>query len=194
MRRLLASGIVTIALAFTACGGQAAPSRTLSVREALSSSPEQTEFESLAVRQDLYRSVARTSQSEAFAEAGSLVLFPVSQGDEFRAAPGFDEKSDLLSAADSGVPLQLAFDGRAEARWPEDRREALQGLSEREAAELVSRTLMAQWGISPEGTLRVDRAPGAPYAVAYVDGILRVNPSFLYLAASVGASVSPVSE
>ena len=37
-------------------------------------------------------------------------------------------------------------------------------------------------------TLRVERAVGAPYAVAFADGVLRVNPSFLYMAAAFGMS------
>jgi hypothetical protein len=98
---------------------------------------------------------------------------------------------DLFQSWDAGGGIQLEFNARAGERWPEDRREGLQGLSEREAAELVARTLMAHWGIHPEGTVQVDRASGAPYAVAYVDGILRINPAFLYLAAAYGpASMS----
>jgi hypothetical protein len=34
--------------------------------------------------------------------------------------------------------------------------------------------------------VQVDKASGAPYAVAYVDGILRINPAFLYMAAAQG--------
>ena len=86
----------------------------------------------------------------------------------------------------------LVFDARGE-RWPEDRREGLQGLSEREAAELVARTLLTHWGVRPEGTVQVDRASGAPYAVAYVDGILRINPAFLYLAAAYGLASMPAT-
>jgi hypothetical protein len=39
--------------------------------------------------------------------------------------------------------------------------------------------------------VRVDRALGAPYAAAYVDGVMRVNPAFLYLAAAAGDAPSP---
>ena len=47
----------------------------------------------------------------------------------------------------------------------------------------------------PKGTLThtvadpivVERAAGAPWAAAYIDGILRVNPSFVYMAAAPAA-------
>jgi hypothetical protein len=34
---------------------------------------------------------------------------------------------------------------------------------------------------------------GAPYAVAYVDGIVRINPAFLYLAAASGPASTSAS-
>jgi hypothetical protein len=144
------------------------------------------EFESPSTRLELYREVARLSTVESGQAAQALVLFPISQSGELVAAPGFEARTDLLQSPDAGAPLQLSFDGRAGERWPEDRRESLQGLSEREAAELVARTLLAHWKIDPAGVVQVDRASGAPYAVAYVDGILRINPAFLYMAAAQG--------
>ena len=41
---------------------------------------------------------------------------------------------------------------------------------------------------SPRGSVRVERASGVPYAAAYVDGVLRINPAFLYLAAAASGS------
>lgn len=49
----------------------------------------------------------------------------------------------------------------------------------------MARSLLSQWGIGQDGRIAVDRATGAPYAAAYVDGILRINPSFLYLATAI---------
>jgi hypothetical protein len=175
--------ILALAAAFlVACGGGESPSRSAHARQALTGSPELLELESPSARQELFREVARTSLGEAGRPARQPVLFPISRGAELVAAPGLDGRVDLLQGAP--VALQLTFDARGGDRWPEDRRESLQGLSEREAAELVARSLLALWGIQPAGAVQVDRASGAPYAVAYVDGILRVNPSFLYLAAS----------
>jgi hypothetical protein len=164
---------------------------SIGARQALTSPPELLEFETSTTRLELYREVARISENEAGQAAQALVLFPISQSGELVAAPGFEGRTDLLQSPDAGARLQLSFDGRTSERWPEDRRESLQGLSEREAAELVARTLLSRWRIAPSGVVQVDRASGAPYAVAYVDGILRINPAFLYMAAAYGpASLS----
>jgi hypothetical protein len=188
MNRLFALLSALLALALTACGGGPTTSRAWQMRQALTSPPELLEFEPLPARQEMFREMARASESEAGQAVTASVLFPVSHGeDALVAAPGFDARSDLLQAPDAGT-LLLGFDPRGGERWPEDRRDSLMGLSEREAAELVARTLLTRWSLQPAGTVEVDRAVGAPYAAAYVDGILRLNPSLLYLAASVGAA------
>ena len=91
------------------------------------------------------------------------------------------------------TPCRAARDFEGRDPWPTDRRDSLGGLSEREAAELVARSLLSGWKVDDaQQTILVDRAAGAPYAAAWVDGILRVNPSLLYLAASIGTtSVQP---
>lgn len=191
MRRLVVS---FSAFLLAACGGTATPAPRITASQALTGTAELLEFEAPTTRQDLFREVARTSQLQASRPSAGLVLFPIIHNGDAIAAPGFDARVDLLQAPDAGEPLQLAFD-RGE-RWSEDRRDSLQGLSEREAVELVARTLLSHWGIRPEAnlaTIQVERWTGAPYAAAYVNGVLRVNPSFVYLAAaSVGPS-SPTS-
>src|SRR6218665_1309525 len=180
-------GLLLSLVVLTGCGVGGAPVRVApGARQALTNPPELLEFESPSTRLELYREVARISEVEAGQAAQAPMLFPISQGGELVAAPGFEGRTDLLQAPDAGAPLQLSFDGRAGERWQEDRRESLQGLSEREAAELVARTLLAHWRISPSGVVQVDRASSAPYAAAYVDGILRINPAFLYMAAAYG--------
>lgn len=187
MRRWLPGLLLSLVTVLTACGEAGLPvGPRVSARQALTNPPEYLEFESPSARMELFREVARMSSLEAGQAAQALVLFPISHDGELLAAPGFDARMDLFQAPDAGAGVQLVFDARAGGRWPEDRRESLQGLSEREAAELVARTLLAHWGIRPEGAVQVDRASGAPYAVAYVDGILRINPAFLYLAAAYG--------
>lgn len=176
--------VVAVAGVLTACGDPAAPVRTVSARQALTSSPEVLEFETQASRQELFRDVARTSQLEAGRETSEPVLFPVIRDGHLVAAPGLELRADLLQAPDAGEPLQLSFNGRE--LWPEDRRDSLQGLSEREVAELVARTLLDRWGFRGGEQILVERAWGAPYAAAYADGILRLNPSFLYMAAAIG--------
>ncbi|WP_239576400.1 hypothetical protein [Archangium primigenium] len=176
----------------TGCGVGGVPVRAApGARQALTNPPELLEFENPATRLDLYREVARISESEAGQAAQAPMLFPISVGGELVAAPGFEARTDLLQAPDAGAPLQLSFDGRAGERWQEDRRESLQGLSEREVAELVARTLLAHWHIQPQGMVQVDRASSAPYAAAYVDGNLRINPAFLYMAAAYGPASLP---
>ena len=61
---------------------------------------------------------------------------------------------------------------------------SFQGLSEREASELVARSLLFTWGVRPDGPVKVVRAAGAPYAAAYLDGVLRLNPAFVYMASA----------
>lgn len=193
MRRWVPALLLSVVV-LTACGGAGVPSRTsLSARQALTSSPEALEFEPASTRLELFRELARLSEQEEGQAAQALVLFPISQNGELVAAPGFGTRMDLLQAPDAGGVLELTFDGRTGEHWPEERRDSLQGLSEREAAELVARTLLTHWGIHPTGAVQVDRVSGAPYAVAYVDGIVRINPAFLYLAAATGpASTSAI--
>lgn len=191
MRRWSPRLLVVLMLS-AACGGAPAPLRaSLNARQALTSAPGLLDVESVATRQELFKEIARQSDLEAGQAARTLVFFPVNQAGQLIAARGLEGRSDLFDAPDAGAALNLTFEGGAAEQWLEGRREGLQGLSERECAELVARTLLNHWGIRPEGSVLVDRAEGAPYAVAYVDGILRVNPSFLYLAAASGPSVAP---
>jgi hypothetical protein len=164
-----------------ACGGETLPSRAPSTSQALTGTAEWLEFDSSTVRHDLFRDVARTSQNQAGRRATGQMVFPILVGGEFVAAPGLDPRSDLLMSADAGGTIQLSFDGRGD-RWSDDRRDSFQGLSEREAVELIARSLIQHWGIVPAGVVRVDRVAGAPYAAAYMDGVLRVNPAFVYMA------------
>jgi hypothetical protein len=164
-----------------ACGVPSAKSPSTS--QALTSSAEWLEFEPVSVRQELFRDVARQSQAQA-GHAGA-VLFPMLVGGGFIAAPALEGRLDLLGASgalDAGAPLRLAFD--RVVPFAEDRREAFQGLSEREVAEQVARSLLQHWRLAPQGAVTVVRVAGAPYAAAWIDGELRLNPSFLYMAAA----------
>jgi hypothetical protein len=44
--------------------------------------------------------------------------------------------------------------------------------------------LLQQWHIAAPGQVRVVRVAGAPYAAAWLDGELRLNPAFLAMAAA----------
>ena len=180
LSRLLISSLAFLVLA--ACGGEALPNRAPSTSQALTGTAEWLEFEAPASRHELFRDVARTSQTQAGRRATGQMLFPMMVNGEFIAAPALDPRTDLLMSSDAGgATIQLSFDSRAD-RWSDDRRDSFQGLSEREAVELIARALIQQWGIATPDIVRVDRVAGAPYAAAYMDGILRVNPSFVYMA------------
>lgn len=184
MRRLI---FISLPLVLAACGGSSAPARVLGASQALTLDAELLELESPAVRKELFAEVTRTSRLQAGQPANGPVFFPIASEGTLVAAPGLEAQADLLQAPDAGRPLALSFEGRE--RWPEDRRESLQGLSEREAAQLVASTLLSRWGVHPQAPVLVERASGAPYAAAYVDGTLRINPAFITLAASaIGAS------
>jgi len=181
--RTILISVASLALA-TACGGPPLPSKGVSTSQALMGTAEWLEFEPASVRTELFRDIARQSQAQAGAHGA--VVFPMLVNGEFVGARALDTRIDLLAATDAGAPLLLTFDGRGE-RFSEDRRDAFQGLSEREAAELIARTLLSHWNVQPSGPVAVVRAPGAPYAAAWIDGELRLNPAFVYMAAAPSA-------
>jgi len=172
--------LISSVLALAACGGGALPSKNQTPTQALTGTAELLEFEAPAARTELFKEVARQSQVQA--GASGAVLFPLLQNGEFVAAPGFDARFDLLGAPDAGAPLVLVFATRDP--FSEDRRDSFQGLSEREAAELIARSLLFAWGVHPTQPVTVTRAAGAPYAAAWMDGELRLNPAFVYMAAA----------
>jgi hypothetical protein len=180
--------LMAVAALLAACGGPTPVSRGASARQALAQNAELVEFDAPATRVELFREIARASVLEAGKPATQPVFFPLILRDQLIAAPAIDARADLFQSLDAGTPAQLVFQLRGSERWPEDPRENLQGLSEREAAEIVARWLLQHWGIVPSATVQVDRASGAPYAAAYVDGILRVNPAFLYMASAAGSA------
>lgn len=183
MSRIQLVAAASALLLLAACGGGTTTQRTLTARQALTQSPEWVEFEAPSSRQELFKELARVSQLEAGQRPNDPVLFPLLRDGSLVAAPGFDVRMDLLQAPDAGV-FQLDLGSRESEHWSQERRESLQGLSEREAAELIARSLLHLWKIEVDGPVKVDRVTGAPYAAAYVDGTLRLNPAFVYLAAT----------
>ncbi len=172
--------IIIAAFALAACDVGPGANRPHTASQALTGTAEWLEFESPQTRADLLKEVANRSAMQAGQPATEQSMFPVLINGEFFAAPALDPKADLLQAPDAGV-VQLILDDKGD-RWSEDRRESFQGLSEREAVELIARSLILHWNLPVSGPVRVDRVAGAPYAAAWVDGILKVNPSFVYMA------------
>ncbi|MDP1823890.1 MAG: hypothetical protein Q8L48_11620 [Archangium sp.] len=179
---MLRTALISLTLMWAmGCGMGASPSRGVTSTQALTGTAEWLEFEPAQVRVELFRDVAR--QSSLQAGTRGAVLFPMLVGGEFVAAPALELSADLLGAGDAGAPLDLNFETRGD-RFAEDRRDAFQGLSEREAAEQIARSLITLWNLKPTGAVTVVRTPGAPYAAAWIDGQLRLNPSFVYMAAA----------
>lgn len=174
--------IILCLVAATGCGVGTSPTKGVTSSQALTGTAEWLEFESPQVRLELFRDVAR--QSAVQAGNRGAVLFPMLVGGEFVAAPGLESGADLLGAGDAGAPTELVFETRTADRFSEDRREAFQGLSEREAAELIARSLLTVWNVKTAGPVTVVRVAGAPYAAAWIDGQLRLNPAFVYMAAA----------
>jgi hypothetical protein len=174
--------LAVFGLTAVACGDPSEPVHSQSARAALLQNPEAIELLSVPARQELFRTVVRDSAQEQPGSAdGALTLFPFVQNGELKAAPALEGRGDLFELPDAGEPASLVFETDG---WSKERRDSLQGLSEREAAELVARSLAARWNLHAQGALRVDRADGVPYAAAYADGVLRLNPVLLYLVAS----------
>lgn len=165
----------------SACGVGGSASRAPSASQALTGTAEWLEFESPQVRVELFREVARTSSTQAGSRGA--VLFPINVSGEFVAAPALELGTDLLGSPDAGGSLDLRFQGGGES-FSDDRRDAFQGLSEREAAEQIARSLLSLWNVQANGPINVVRSPGAPYAAAWIDGELRLNPAFVYMAAA----------
>ena len=179
---MLRTALISVSLMLSlGCGMGASPSRGLTSSQALTGTAEWLEFEAPAVRVELFRDLAR--QSSLQAGSRGAVLFPMLVNGEFVAAPALELSADLMGPGDAGAGLDLTFETRGD-RFAEDRRDAFQGLSEREAAEQIARSLINLWKLEPAGSVTVVRAPGAPYAAAWIDGQLRLNPSFVYMAAA----------
>lgn len=189
MPRLLPA--LALILGLSACDGSVVPARTQpGLGSLLADGPEQLEFASAEERLELFDALVRLSQEEDGLRAQATpVLFALDTRDGLFGAPGLPARVDLLAASDAGNGPALSFD-ESSRRWPDDARDALQGLSEREAAGLVARALLSHWNLQPENVVLVERAPGAPYAAAWLDGILRINPVLLYLATAPGAATS----
>jgi hypothetical protein len=183
--------LCVLALSSAACGVGVGPAsqRSLSSAQALSGTAEWLEFESPAARAELYRDVLRSaSLQQQASKPTSAILFPMLRDGVYVAAPAVPAGLDLLLAPDSGAPYQLVLDARTD-RFSDDRRDSFQGLSEREAVEQIARSLLTHWGI-PAGAqpIVVERAAQVPYAAAWMDGVLRINPAFVYM---VTAPASP---
>ena len=175
---------VCAVLAFAACGPgvvvtTAGPAE---LRAALYASSEELTVTPIPDRSRLYDALGVVASDEATrAVRDAPVLFPMAGEQGILAAP-FNPSLDLLKPPVSAPDVEL-IDGQE--KWSDDLQPGLLGATEREIANLVARSLLAQWKVT--GRVTVVRSSGFPYAAAFVDGQLRLNPAVLYLAVAHAA-------
>jgi len=185
-------------------------SPSLSLEEALVSPAEMLEYESPATRQALWEELLHQAREQAQNPSHMLPLFPLSSPSGFVAKEGLVEpfhcSKEVLAMAPKEAPLglleeeadskeeapefapkeewaelSLKMDERRES-WSDTPREEWRGLSEREVMRCLALSLLAQWQV--KGEISVQRVTRSPYAAAYVEGSLRLNPAFVSLAAA----------
>lgn len=153
------------------------------LRAALFASADELAVTPETDRGRLYDEMTSLAAGEATKqEQDAPVLFPIASGERLVAAP-FAHDVDLLKPHDSAPAVDLA---ETPERWSEEPDPALTGASERDLATAVSRSLLEMWSVTERTT--VVRSPAVPFAAAWVDGRLRVNPALLYLVAAHASS------
>jgi len=163
---------------WTACGESVpAVSPSLSLEKALVSPSEMLEYESLLARQTLWEELLSQAQVQALGPSHVQPLFPIFTTTGFVAKEGPAELNCLKESPE----LVLKWDERR-AAWNDAPKEEWRGLSERDIARCLALSLLAQWQI--KGEVSLQKVAKSPYAAAYVEGSLRLNPSFVSLAAA----------
>jgi len=170
---------------WVACGeGVSAFSPSLSLEKALVSPVEILEYEALSTRQALWEELLGQAREQAQGPSHVQPLFPLLMPEGFVAAEGPLELAHCLNvelSKEEPLEVVLKVDERRE-RWSDIPREEWRGLSERELAHCLALSLLAQWQM--KGEVHVQKVPRSPYAAAYIEGSLRLNPAFVSLAAA----------
>jgi hypothetical protein len=167
------------ALASSGCGpGVVVTSANPSeLRAALFASAEELSVTPDSDRSKLYDELVAVASDEASRqEPDAPVLFPVATDQRVVAAP-FSPNLDLLKPPADAPDVELVD---TPERWSAEPQPGLMGATERGTAIDVSRSLLAEWHVTNH--VLVVRAPAVPFAAAFVDGQLRLNPALLYLA------------
>lgn len=172
-------------LAGSGCGlSRTAPLELATVGEALAAGSEELDLASPACRARLFGLAELQARAQADAPApDSPALFAVEVGSLLLPAP-------LPSATSlrAGAEVEVDVDSSADP-WPRERREGLAGSDERSAARAAASALADALHLGGKAIV-VERDAGAPYAVAWAQGRLRLNPALLYLAAAEGSLAS----
>jgi uncharacterized protein (TIGR03382 family) len=183
--RLTARACLGALLLAAGCAPGSGPLELASVSEALGAGSEELDFASPAARARLFGLVEAQSRAQAAAPApDSPAVFAVEVSSSLLPAP-LPTAAALRAGAAALVDLEASEDP-----WPREPRAGLLGASERDAARAASSALAEALSLGGR-TLVVERAAGAPYAAAWVQGKLRLNPALLYLAAGVAQPSPP---
>ncbi len=177
--------LLAVAMALAGCGpGAVGPVSVDSPRNALASTPEELDLTSFVVRARLFNELVRQSESQAREElTDGPAWFAVGREHQLVARA-------LPFALFAGGPALVDVD-HSEDPWPDEPRESLGGNSERQLAERAGATFVRLLGLPAEEPVLVERSPGAPFAAAWIDGRLRLNPALLYLAAGAEFPTHP---
>lgn len=178
---------LAVAVALFACGpGEAPWVRLDTPRNALASAPEELDLTSSEVRARLYGELLRQSEAQARAElTDEPAWFAVAREHQLVART-------LPFALFAGGPATVDVESSQDP-WPDEPRASLGGLSERDLAIRAGATFVRVLRIPPAEPVIVERAPGAPFAAAWLEGRLRLNPALIYLAAGAEFSTQPWS-
>jgi hypothetical protein len=159
-------------------GEPLAPDETTS-QNALAAPLDDLEFKGARERSRIFNEALRESAAQARAElADGPALFAMERGGRLFAL-ALPSSRALLTGGAVAVDLASSRDP-----WPQDLRIGLLGRSELELAKNAASALVGLLGVLPEAPVVVEREGGAPFAAAFVDGKLRLNPALLYLAAA----------
>jgi hypothetical protein len=170
-----------VACALCVACGESVPavSSPPSLEKALVSPSGMLEYELSSTRQALWEELLAQAQEQATHPSHAQPLFPIFMSTGFVAKEGPAELLHCFEA--EALELVLKWDERRES-WSDIPREDWRGLSERELARCLALSLLTQWQI--KGEVSLQKVPRSPYAAAYVEGSLRLNPAFVSLAAA----------
>jgi len=173
------TGLLVVAWGLLAACGESASTAlpSLSLEKALVSPPEILEYESASARHILWEELLAQAQEQALGTSHVQPLFPIFTSTGFVAKEGPAKLGNCFESSE----LVLKLDERREA-WSDTPREAWRGLSESDVARCLALSLLAQWHI--QGEVLLQKVAKSPYAAAYVEGSLRLNPAFVSLAAT----------
>ncbi len=180
MKRLLLISVLASLSSRRLWRGRSTANQGPTASQALTGTAEWLEFEAPPYAQpSCSASRPKPSRSSRPARPGP-VLFPMVHDGEFVAGPALDPQARPAPAPDAGARSAGSPSTAAATSSSDDRRDAFQGLSEREAAELIARSLLQHWGVQPTGPVVVDARHRSAVRRRLGGRHPALNPSFVY--------------